>query len=260
MLAALALLVVNSQAVAQVPDVVTVTAFLEEGGAPVDRAVYARFILWDAADGGHALWSEDVAALHVDHGVVDVTLGAQATNPLPLDAFVGPRWLEIVVDTVALAPRLRMASAPSALFAERAATCESLDGLAVDDVATRASLTSSGDAHVSWARVVDVPPAMADLAREACCRASIAATSRARKCRCSSARGTATSRVRCDSHPPARARGATPRSTSIAAAIVARRRRAPARSLVPGGSSRRAVRGVGRNRRRVLCFWRGKCP
>lgn len=123
-------------------DIVTLTAVLEENGAPLDRDVSAAFVLWDAEGGGATVWSDDARTFSVVDGVLAVELGA--ARPLPAHVFAEPMWLEVIVDAQSLAPRVRITSAPHALEAEHAASadrCSSLDGLAADDVVTRETLS-----------------------------------------------------------------------------------------------------------------------
>lgn len=118
-------------------DLVTLTAVLEENGAPLDRDVTASFTLWNAEGGGATVWSDDPRTLTVIDGVLVVELGA--ARPLPLHVFAEPMWLEVIVDGQSLAPRVRITSAPHALeavHAKSADTCSSLDGLAAEDVVT----------------------------------------------------------------------------------------------------------------------------
>jgi hypothetical protein len=119
-------------------DVVTLTAVLEENGAPLDRDVSAAFVLWDAEGGGATVWSDEPRTLTVVDGVLAVELGS--VRPLPAHVFAQPMWLEVIVEGQSLEPRVRITSAPHALEAKHALsadTCSSLDGLAADDVVTR---------------------------------------------------------------------------------------------------------------------------
>jgi hypothetical protein len=123
-------------------DVVTLTAVLEENGAPLDRQVSAAFVLWDAPTvGGTAVWSDDARPITVVDGVLTVEIGA--ARPLPQRVFAAPTWLEVIVDGEPLEPRVRITSAPHALEAAHAMsadTCASLDGLSADDVVTKDAL------------------------------------------------------------------------------------------------------------------------
>lgn len=119
-------------------DVVTLTAVLEENGAPLDREVTASFALWDAMGGGATLWTDDPRTVTVVDGVLAVELGS--FRPLPAHVFATSTWLEVIVDGERLEPRVRVTSAPHALEATHALsadTCSSLGGLAAEDVATR---------------------------------------------------------------------------------------------------------------------------
>lgn len=123
-------------------DVVTLTAILEENGAPLDRQVEASFVLWDAEGGGATVWSDDARTVTVVDGVLAVELGS--LRPLPANVFARPLWLQVIVDGESLEPRVRITSAPHALEASHALsadTCSSLDGLAPQDVVTKDVLT-----------------------------------------------------------------------------------------------------------------------
>lgn len=145
------------------PDVVTLSAYLDEDGVPLHRTIAARFVFWDAPVGGDAVWSDE-QALVVAHGALLAELGGRPGNPLPPVLFAGPRWLEVVIDDVSLEPRARIASAPYAIQASRAGECDSLGGLAPEDVATTGALATPGAARVSFANVVDVPAPLRALA------------------------------------------------------------------------------------------------
>ncbi len=138
----------------EVPHVVTLNAVLEEDGAAVDRTVDAAFVLWDHERGGTAVWSEaDTVA--VRSGVLVADLGLR--RALPAEVFTRALWLEISIDGQALSPRSRIASVPYAYAAEHADEADTLDGLGVDDLATRAALREPGGAKVSYQNLVDVP-------------------------------------------------------------------------------------------------------
>lgn len=140
-----------------VPEVISLSAFVEEHGSPLHRVVSARFVFFDAPVGGAALFMEEHAELVVEDGELVVEIGAQAGNPLPPLLFDGPRWLEVMIDRVALAPRARVAAVPHALSAAHARECETLAGLGPEDVATRGALATPGATPVSFANLVDVP-------------------------------------------------------------------------------------------------------
>ena len=144
---------------ADVPNVVTLSATLEEQGVPVSRTVAAGFVLWDAPVAGSPVWSEDAGAIDVQAGVLVVELGARADRPLPPAVFAQPLWLEIVVDGETLAPRVRLAAVPYALAAAHADDASTVDGLAAADLVKKADLETPGAARVSWQNIVDAPAA-----------------------------------------------------------------------------------------------------
>lgn len=140
-----AVLALTTSSAASLPDVVTLTAVLEERGAPLDRAVVVTFSLWSAGEGGEALWADDARVVVVKDGVMKVEIGNGA-RPLPPHVFAQATWLDVVVDGVHMEPRLRIASAPHAIEATHAETCSMLGELRPDDVATRAMLDEVVDA------------------------------------------------------------------------------------------------------------------
>ena len=123
------------------PDVVTLTAVLQEEGVPVDRAVTATFSLWNSPVAGGFVWSDDERAVLVVDGLLTVDIGS--ARPLPPGVFAEPRWLEIVIDDQVLSPRVRVGSAPHALEATHAAQCTRLDGLSTDDVAALSEVAAA---------------------------------------------------------------------------------------------------------------------
>lgn len=134
---------------AAMPDVVTLTAVLQEDGLPVDRAVAARFSLWDAPGGGEVVWKDDERTVLVVDGVLVVDIGTRRS--LPPGAFTEQLWLEIVVDDQVLSPRVRVGSAPHALEATHAARCTELEGLPVEHVEALVDIASSRR-HIVFAR------------------------------------------------------------------------------------------------------------
>ena len=111
---------------ASMPDVLTLTAVLQEGGVPLDRSVVMALSLWTAREAGQRAWTDDERNVSVINGVLAVDIGAQ--RPLPLDAFTEQRWLEIVIDGQVLSPRVRIDSVPHAIEATHAASCAALRG------------------------------------------------------------------------------------------------------------------------------------
>ena len=72
----------------------------DANGQPLDGAVAMRFLVYDAATGGTALWDGDVQNVAVDDGLFHAQLGVDQAD------FNGQGlWLEILVEGEALSPR-----------------------------------------------------------------------------------------------------------------------------------------------------------
>ncbi len=112
-------------AAAAVPPLTTVEGVLRgAGGGPVADGDYKlAFALYAAASGGTPLWQQAAAAVTVQSGGFEVTLGQAA----PLDAKLlagGALWLGVSVEGEAELPRRPLRSVP---FALRASVAEGLD-------------------------------------------------------------------------------------------------------------------------------------
>lgn len=80
-----------------VPDGVTFTARVDDGGQPLAGVHSFGFRLFDVAAGGAEVWRETHASVTAVDGLVFIELGSVTT----LDGAVfdgGGRWLEITVD------------------------------------------------------------------------------------------------------------------------------------------------------------------
>lgn len=116
-----------------VPTTVNFTGRLTDtAGTPIDGTRSLTLILFDQPTGGAEVWREAHPGTTFTRGLVYLTLGA--TTPLDGAVFDGDdRYLEIVVDGTAMAPRLPVGSVPYAVRADSAATA--------DTAATLGSLT-----------------------------------------------------------------------------------------------------------------------
>lgn len=82
-------------------------------GGPIHGPRDVRAALYDAAEGGAALWEELHLAAHVDGGALSIELGA--VEPLPDDLFgEDARWLELSIDGAPVGPRTRVLPVPIA--------------------------------------------------------------------------------------------------------------------------------------------------
>ncbi len=84
-------------------------------GIPHNGLTQLRFALYDQAEGGDGLWSEE-HNLNLNEGYYDVILGAQIAFGPSLDG--DPRFLGISVDGVEMLPRLLLSNVPYARIAE----------------------------------------------------------------------------------------------------------------------------------------------
>jgi hypothetical protein len=92
-------------------------------GQPLMGTRTVIFRIYDAADGGSLLWSEQVSASSDSTGVFSAILGSTA----PIDiSFEASRWLEVEVGGEILLPRRELVSVP---YAFHAADSDSLGGL-----------------------------------------------------------------------------------------------------------------------------------
>lgn len=89
----------------------------EAGDRPVEGPVTLTFTLWDAADGGRALWTQRIEATAA-LGRVRIPLGGPAA-PMSPDLFTGPRWLGLQRDDrPEMRPRQAVGAVPVAARAE----------------------------------------------------------------------------------------------------------------------------------------------
>lgn len=129
--AALAALFLASVAAAQVPpSSLRLQGYLTDRtvvpAEPANGSYLMAFRLWDQATGGSQIAEEIVPAVDVVDGLYEVDL------PFGPAQFEGPRWLEIVVDSEVLMPRLAIGSSPFAYLAGRAQVATAVDADGVD--------------------------------------------------------------------------------------------------------------------------------
>jgi FtsZ-binding cell division protein ZapB len=113
-LAVCVLLVMGGSGYAQIPLTMNYQGFLTDtlSGDPIDDpALQMTFALYDAPTGGESLWSE-TQTVDVNQGVYNVVLGS--VNSLSLD-FYSQYYLEIIIGTETLDPRLPLSSAGYAI-------------------------------------------------------------------------------------------------------------------------------------------------
>jgi hypothetical protein len=126
---------------------ITFTGRLSTSAGPVSGPINVTFTVYDALTGGASHWT-DTIALTAANGLVFAQLGT-ATNPLDQSVFSGaPRFLEIVVGTETLSPRLPIGAVPYAVRSSAANSADTLGTLSpsqvVTDVSAGAGLSGGG--------------------------------------------------------------------------------------------------------------------
>jgi len=91
---------------------------LAESGLPAEGSKTFVFKIYDASSGGNLLWTSQSQALTLTQGVFSAALSAGTPADLSTGTFSGARYVEMVVNSVVLAPRQEMVSAPYALVAQ----------------------------------------------------------------------------------------------------------------------------------------------
>jgi len=112
----------------------------DPGGAPLNGAYTMRFIVYNAAVGGSALWDSGNLNIAVANGLFNVKLGVNQA------AFNGQAlWLSIIVDGQTLSPRQEILPTPYALSLRPGATIVG-DALAAGGAALSGSAPATGTA------------------------------------------------------------------------------------------------------------------
>ena len=102
-----------------VPEIINYQGVLtDDGGAPLCTTVSITFTIYDAENGGNALWTETQGLVTTFGGFFNVLMGSIA--PIPSTVFEGAdRWLGVAVgDDQEMTPRERIASAAYAYYAD----------------------------------------------------------------------------------------------------------------------------------------------
>ena len=124
-----------------VPGTVAFTGRLSTSAGPVNGVVNMTFTLYTAPTAGSSVWTESRPNITASAGLVYVDLGAATT--LDDTVFDGaPLFLEIIVGTETLSPRVPIRSVPYAFRASAADTADTLGTIAPGDVVT--AVTGTG--------------------------------------------------------------------------------------------------------------------
>lgn len=133
-LAAAVVVTTRSSALA-VPTTMGFSARISDSAGPINSAVNVDIRLFDANANGNLLWEEDHPSTTADNGLVQLELGSidPTNNGLDSSVFDGSEvWLEVVINGVAQAPRLRIGVVP---YAIKAASADRLGTLTAGDFA-----------------------------------------------------------------------------------------------------------------------------
>jgi hypothetical protein len=146
---------VNAGAAFAVPQTINYQGYLTDpDGTPLDVNVDMTFSIYDAAEGGVALWSESYTGVTVTEGIFNVVLGE--TSPFSPADFDSDRYLGVQVGSDAeMAPRQKFTSVAYAIASEYA--------------------TSVGDGTVTTASLSDTAVTSGKIADDAVVEAKIAA-------------------------------------------------------------------------------------
>lgn len=105
------------------PESLTYSAHVDSGDAPFDGSASMVFTLFDARDGGSALWTESAASVVVVSGELAHDLGS--VTPLGPDLLNRDElYLEVAFNGTTLSPRVAFAAVPYALRARDAESAE----------------------------------------------------------------------------------------------------------------------------------------
>ena len=140
----------------------------DEFGEPLAGPVEIKFQLFTTSEGGSPLWEETHAQVSLSEGIASVLLGSVVA--FPATAFSSPdRYLALTIDGELVEPRLRLASVPFALEAERLGGKGSEDFESAGSAAALAESLSVSDGSapnvggtVHWDNLFGVPEGFAD--------------------------------------------------------------------------------------------------
>ncbi len=162
-LLAVMLAALPSLALAQVPQLVGYQGrLLKSDGSPESGSVAIKFSIYDAGNGGSALWTE-AQSLALSDGYYATQLGS--VTAFPSNLFAGPnRYLEIEVGGTALAPRQQIAAVPFALVAAQANSVAGKVEATSITVAGTPLFDTGGklNAQLDWSKLTGIPAGFAD--------------------------------------------------------------------------------------------------
>ena len=118
-LALITILLLSSTSIAQIPQTMSFQGSLVDpntGLAKSDGTYNMTFLLYDNSESGLgvAFWSEDHNSVAIQNGLFNVILGSQGSD-LSSVSFDKPIWLEIIVDSEILSPRIELTASAYSL-------------------------------------------------------------------------------------------------------------------------------------------------
>ncbi|KAF0127547.1 MAG: hypothetical protein FD189_21 [Elusimicrobia bacterium] len=126
---------------------------------PVDGAKHVRFLIYPAASGGSALFTEMVCGVPMNKGRYEVEVGSQTSGGIPADIFIGNQnlWMQVEIAPTAvcggsfdpLSPRMRLQAAAFAFNSLYASTASAATPLFSADVIGPLSQTANGAITIS---------------------------------------------------------------------------------------------------------------
>ncbi len=146
-LTALSTLVSVATVQADAPALIPIQGYLADAaGTPIDGGIKIRFRLYAADSGGTALFDETKAMVNVDAGYFTAYLGEATVMDLSVFNDHPIVYVGVLVgaDTVELSPRLQLATAPYAAFAQSCGDASTVGGLTAEQLKVQGPIGPAG--------------------------------------------------------------------------------------------------------------------
>lgn len=131
----------------------------KETNRPVDGSKHVRFLVYDAAAGGTALFTETVCNVPMSNGRYEVEVGSNTPGGIPPDIFISNSnlWLQVEIAPTAscsgsfdpLSPRVRLQAAPFAFNSLYASTASAATSVFAADIIGTLPQTTNGAITIS---------------------------------------------------------------------------------------------------------------
>ena len=126
---------------------------------PVSGSKHVRFLIYDAATGGTALFTETVCGVTMNNGRYEVEVGSTALDGIPPDIFIDAQnlWMQVEIAPTAncsgsfdpLSPRVRLQAAPFAFNSLYASTASAATSVFTADTIAALPQTANGAITIS---------------------------------------------------------------------------------------------------------------